>query len=304
MAELEQVHPEFLDQWDFANAAGSQARFEAEIARLTPQQSRSAYIQLLSQIARAEGLQGHLSAAHVRLDEAESLLEGHDLPAARLRCVLERGRLHHSLAHSAAARRTDAARDCYRDVLSESEQLGLDELAVDAAHMLAIVDDQSRLDWNLRAIGIARASTSPPARRRLGSLYNNAGWSYHEQGDFVSALDMFENAYAFQRAHGGPEAVLVARWCVGRCFRSLGRLDLSLTIQQELSAAYADGDIPEPGFVAEELAECLLALGRVEESRPWFAQAHRRLATHAAWLLESDPPRMARLAELGRQERD
>ncbi len=300
MAEQDPIHPDFLNWWNFADPAASQAVFEAELAKLPDAGARSRSAQLLAQIARARGLQGEFSAGHVMLDQAESLLAGNDLPVARLRCLLERGRLFDSLAHSATNRRTEEARACYLEVYDTATKLGFDELAVDAAHMLAIIESDN-LSWNLTAIAIAEASSSPFARSWLGSLYNNTGWSHHGQGDFYTALDMFERAFAFQSEHGTPDQKRVARWCVARCLRSLEQLQRALSIQQELLTEYDTEGLEEPGYAAEELAECLLALGRVQEARPWFAEAHRRLTLHEGWLSEHEPGRMARLAHLGSQ---
>jgi hypothetical protein len=66
--------------------------------------------------------------------------------------------------------------------------------------------------------------------------------------------------------------------------------------QQALwEATQAAGD--SDGFVQEELGECLLALGREEEARSWFAQAYE-LLSQDAWLAASEPARIARLGEL------
>jgi hypothetical protein len=57
----------------------------------------------------------------------------------------------------------------------------------------------------------------------------------------------------------------------------------------------------EDPYVDEELAECMLALGRDVEARPHFAKAAAGLATDS-WLVEHEPARIARLRELaGRQ---
>jgi hypothetical protein len=53
------------------------------------------------------------------------------------------------------------------------------------------------------------------------------------------------------------------------------------------------------GYVEEEIGECLLALGRLEEGRPHFAQAYR-LLSRDPWLTEKEPERISRLLELSR----
>ena len=63
---------------------------------------------------------------------------------------------------------------------------GEDVLAVDAAHMIAIVDDVEA--WTARAVEIAAPSDDPGVRYWLGPLYNNVGWSRFESGDAAGAL--------------------------------------------------------------------------------------------------------------------
>jgi hypothetical protein len=52
------------------------------------------------------------------------------------------------------------------------------------------------------------------------------------------------------------------------------------------------------GYVFEEIGECLLALNREVEARPYFSKAYEILASDA-WLAEQEPDRLARIKELG-----
>lgn len=131
----------------------------------------------------------------------------------------------------------------------------------------------------------------------LGSLYNNLGWTFHDQGNFARALDLFEKAVHFRAAQNQPKQLLIARWCVARCLRSLGRMEEALARQRALHAEHSAAGSRD-GFVLEELGECLLALGRAEEARLFFAQAHAGLAQDQ-WLVEGEPARLARLKALG-----
>jgi hypothetical protein len=54
------------------------------------------------------------------------------------------------------------------------------------------------------------------------------------------------------------------------------------------------------GYIFEEIGECLLALNRAEEARPYFSKAYEILAGDA-WLPEREPDRLARLKELGEE---
>lgn len=125
------------------------------------------------------------------------------------------------------------------------------------------------------------------------------GWSYHELGDYTQALDLFQKALAARAAAGESEPIRIARWCVGRALRSLGRLAEALEIQRALQAELAHGNVTD-GYVDEELGECLLALDRRGEARPYFARAYADRAQDP-WLAESEPDRLERLKQLGEE---
>jgi tetratricopeptide (TPR) repeat protein len=176
---------------------------------------------------------------------------------------------------------------------------GEDGLAVDAAHMLGIVEQpEVARTWNERAMELARSSDDPTARRWVASLANNMGWAAHDAGSYEKALALFELALEERRARGESTPLRIARWSVARCLRSLGRADEALAIQRELLAELDASGVTD-GYVPEEIAECLLALERPDEARPFFARAHAELSTDA-WFVEAEPDRLARLESLGR----
>jgi tetratricopeptide (TPR) repeat protein len=146
-------------------------------------------------------------------------------------------------------------------------------------------------------MALAEASSSPRAKKWLGSLYNNMGWSYHDRGDYAKALETFKKGWDWRAARGQAKETLVAKWCVARTLRSLGRFDEALAMQRELLAEYEEAG-GQDGFVYEELGECLLAKGLRAEARPWFAKAYATLSDDT-WFATNEKERLARLAELG-----
>jgi len=166
--------------------------------------------------------------------------------------------------------------------------------------MMGIVESgEASLRWNEQAIASAEASREPRARAWLGSLYNNIGWTYHDMARYDEALDRFQRALACREAQGVAGRIRIARWCVARCLRSLQRVDEALVVQRALLAdGEADGS-PD-GYVFEEIGECLLALGRRDEARPFYARAHALLSKR----VERDglaAERLQRLRVLGGQ---
>jgi tetratricopeptide (TPR) repeat protein len=160
--------------------------------------------------------------------------------------------------------------------------------------MLAIVEkDDAALYWNLAALALCERSQEERAQRWKGSLLNNIGWTYHAMGRYDEALDIFTRGLVWQSAANRSKETRIAQWTIGRTLRSMGRYAEALAIQEELRRAD-----PSDGYVDEEMAECLLALGRDAEARPNFAAAHAQLSSDP-WLAEKEPERIARLASLG-----
>jgi tetratricopeptide (TPR) repeat protein len=282
---------DFDKRWDYAHPDSTEAEFRALLPAAREAADRDYLAQLLTQIARTQSLQRKFEEAHATLDEVEEML-GDGLEVARVRYLLERGRTFNSSKHP------DKARPLFLEAWDLARSSGADFYAVDAAHMMGIIEsgDES-LEWNRKAIAAAEASESERARNWLGSLYNNVGWTYHDQGKYEEALDLFEKALEWRRSKGQKPEIRIARWCVGRALRSLERVEEALAQQEELEHELeAIGE--EDGYVREELGECLLLLGRDSEARVHFARAHELLSKDP-WLSEAEPARIARLKELG-----
>jgi len=279
---------DFDSLWDYSNPQQTELKFREILIQIP--EDNPAYLELLTQIARAQGLEHKFERAHHTLDQVERRLGSYP-SRAKVRYFLERGRVLNTSGHP------DEARPLFEQALDVAKKISEDFYAVDALHMLAIVaPPASSLDLNLQAIQFAESSEQEKARGWLGSLYNNTGWSYHDLGDYESALDMFQKAEAAQRSKGNPDQIRIAAWAVARSLRSLKRIEEALSQQMALMDEYeAVGE--SDGFVFEEIGECLLALKRIKEAQPYFAKAHEFLSQDA-WLSEKEPGRLARLQEL------
>ncbi|KAA3646494.1 MAG: hypothetical protein DWQ07_09795 [Chloroflexi bacterium] len=284
--------PKIDELWDYNKPEQTEQQFR----ELLPQAQASGDIpyhaELLTQLARTQSLQRKFNEAHAILDDAEALL-GQAGARARVRYLLERGRTFNSLG------KKEQAKPLFVEAWDLGREVGEEGLAVDAAHMVAIAESgDAVLAWNLKAMEYAEASTDPDARRWLGSLFNNIGWTYHDQNEFEKALEMFEQALVARREQDDAENIRVAQWCVARCLRSLKRIEEALAIQQNLLAEYEELGQPS-GYTQEEMGENLLALNREAEARPHFAEAYAILSQDA-WLVENEKERVERLKELGK----
>jgi len=249
------VDDEPLDAlWDFSDPAGSERRFKERLARMR-QVEGGDVAETLTQLARAQGLQHRFEDADRTLDETEGVVRD-DARRARVRILLERGRVANT------AGREGRGVDTFLAAWELARTAGEDALAVDAAHMLGIVEEpELAREWNECAMELARSSPDPAARRWVASLANNMAWARHDVGAFDEALELFELALAERERQDDPTRTRIARWCVARCLRSLGRTEEALTEQQALAIELqALGETDE--YVTEEIAECLRALGR------------------------------------------
>ncbi|MGH3017111.1 MAG: tetratricopeptide repeat protein [Gaiellaceae bacterium] len=171
--------------WDFDDLDGSQQRFRAS---LEEEQTDAGRAEILTQLARVEGLRDHFDEGDALLDEAEALAGS--TPVVRARVDLERGRLRRS------GDDPEAALPLFEAAFETALAIPDEFLAVDAAHMVAIAapDFETRLTWSKRGIDLAGSSSDPEVTYWLGSLFNNIGWDYFDAGDYETALDWFERA--------------------------------------------------------------------------------------------------------------
>ncbi len=284
---LPQNLPDFDLLWDYDQPDQTETKFR-EILLQFPEDD-SAFLELLTQIARAQGLQRKFDQAHQTLDQVERRLR--EVPSrAKVRYLLERGRVFNSSG------KPEEACPFFEQALEMAKGLKEDFYAVDALHMLAITaSPDQRLTLNLQAIELAESSQQEKARNWLGSLYNNTGWAYYDLNDYAAALRVFEKAEGWQRSKGKVRETRIAAWCVARTLRSLRRVEEALAKQMTLQEESAD---ESDGYVFEEIGECLLALNRVDKARPYFAKAYELLSKDA-WLAEQEPERLLRLKDLG-----
>jgi len=221
--------------WDFTDPAASEARFQALVSEGQ------------TQLARTLGLQNRFDEGHAVLDQVEPTTD-----RVRVRVLLERGRLFNSGGDPAKAR------TLFKEAYNMASTCGEEALEVDAAHMIAIVAEREEAKgWNERALAKAASSDDPKARKWRASLLNNLGWTYHDEGDYAKALELFQDARDCREQNGQEREERIARWCIARCLRSLMRYEEALAMQRQILEETSG----ESEHVREEIAalEPLLA---------------------------------------------
>ena len=238
--------------WEYSDPAGSESKFRAALDSATGDER----LEILTQIARTFSLRKRFDEAHRLLDQIEPQLAKAG-PRPRIRTQLERGRTFNS------AQDVAKARDQFLRGWEDASAAGLEGLAVDAAHMVAITysGTADAIPWNERGLALARGSKEPKARALIPAMLNNAAWDLHDLGRCAEALPLFEEALREWTARAKPQQIRVAKWSVARCLRSLGRFQEALEAQRALEKEYAsEGEVDKN--VLEEIAENLAALGR------------------------------------------
>jgi tetratricopeptide (TPR) repeat protein len=248
--------------WDFDDLDGSEQRFQQQFEQGNSDAGRA---EVLTQLARVQGLRSEFDECARLLDEAEALAGSS--PVAKIRIELERGRMFRSSGDLEAA--LPLFQSAFTRACNENEYY----LAGDAAHMcaIAVTDRDAMEDWTQRGLELGRRESE--AAYWAGPLLNNLGWAYYDTGDYERALELFQRALAArERDRENENAIAWARYGVGQTLRMLERAEEAIAMLEQAVAWAERSGTPEPSF-HEELAEDYAAFGRADEAREHAARA-------------------------------
>lgn len=288
-----------LDEiWRGLEPSASESRFRELLQEATkvPSEDPSDQIEILSQIARAEGTQARFEDARATLLRAGQLLEAEHSShrvSAKIRWLLEKGRL------DVLQRIPSQARALFVEAWTLASNSGEDYFAIDAAMMMAVIEPaKAQQEWIVRAIKLAEESPQSKTKYFLGSLHASLGWKFFDVRQYDQALEQFQKSLSHFKLHGTTRELFVAKWSVGKLLRTMGKPDEALVIQQALLAELRIGG-KQNGRLYEELAECLHSLKRSVEAQPYFELAYRELSSDV-WIVDNQPAVLKRLKELGK----
>ena len=273
-----------LELWNFAKPEESESRFRAELARALDDNWR---LELLTQIARTYSLRRRFEDAHRMLDGVESDLNRAG-PKPRVRYLLERGRTFNSAGDR------DAARPLFERAWTTAQEAGEEDLAIDAAHMVAIVEGgEGALKWNRDALTLAEKAKDPAARRWVGSLLNNIGDELRSLRRLDAAIGAFRRSLTYYETENKVAEARVARWQIANTLRMLARNQEALTMQLALEQEFlAAGE--RDGYVYEELGEIYEAAREPVNAERYFRLA-LEVFEHDLPLAEQERSHLARL---------
>jgi len=197
--------------WDFDDLDATEGRLREQLEHENADSGRA---EVLTQLARVQGLREDFGECERLLQEADSLAGSS--PVALVRVELERGRKLRSSGDGAAAI------PLFESAFARAIEAGEYFLAGDAAHMVAIAIPAKMIAWTER--GLELAETEPAAAYWAGPLLNNLGWHYYEEEDYESALATFERALEVRlRDPDNPAAIELAKDAVAEARQALGR---------------------------------------------------------------------------------
>ena len=288
--------PNFDAMWDYQHPDSTEIIF-IEILEGLKNSAESSYdaeyhAELLTQIARTQGLQSKFIQAHATLDSVKSMLND-NMKTAFMRYLLERGRVFNYSGE------WEISKPLFLRAYEFGVENKLDIYTLDAAHMMGIVEPPDKqLDWNLKALKIAEETSDENCKGWLGPLYNNIGWILQGLTEYDQALVYFQKGYEWRTEVGDENGARIAKWTVGRCLRSLKQNEEALKIQKEIQAVIEEKNLPDDGYVFEELAELYLLNGNMELAKKNFTLAYEELSKDR-WIVKNQQDRLRRLKKLG-----
>jgi tetratricopeptide (TPR) repeat protein len=199
--------------WDFYDLDATEQRLGVQLDAELDDPGRA---EVLTQLARVEGLRDDFDACDRLLEQAEALAGSSAV--ATVRIDLERGRKLRSSGDP------EGALPLFEAAFARARDSGEHYLAGDAAHMcaLAVSDDRAAMEeWTQR--GLELGEQEPVAAYWAGPLLNNLGWAYFDAGEHEHALELFERALEVRRLdRDNQDAIAFAEEAVQTARQALG----------------------------------------------------------------------------------
>jgi len=251
--------------WEFNKPEVSEERFRAALATA----SGDDMLILQTQIARTYGLRRNFAEAQQILADIEPKIQNAGIEA-QVRYYLELGRTYASATHSPESQTSEArelARSAYMHAAELAQNAKLDNLAIDALHMMTFVDiaPEKQVEWNHKAMALMQASSQPDARKWEGSLHNNTGYALHLMRRYEDALAEFKLALVAHERGGNPQTIRIAHWMIAWTLRALGQVNAAIEIQLRLEKECDEAGEPDP-YVFEELELLYQAINNTEKA--------------------------------------
>jgi tetratricopeptide (TPR) repeat protein len=286
--------PDIDGFWNSLSLADSESQFRAQLPHDWATEWTPRSVEIMTQIARAQGLQGELIKARDMLEQARQMISTSSQnlgPRTEVRCLLEQGRLL-CLNMSPAK-----AHDLFIQAWTLANENGLPFFAVDAALMLSTIrPPKFQNEWLQKAYTQADSSTDRQVRLWLSQLLFLEGWHAFDFRQFDRALMCFEKALSQPNAADNAWRMMAMRWSHARAMRALGQVEQALVTQQSLLAEMSlKGSVS--GHVYLEIAECQQILEQSDQAKINFELAYKELSV-PGWYADNRDDELNRMKYL------
>lgn len=290
--EADMELPNIDTLWNYSKPAETAEKFQAVLKKIDPEKNKAYYAELQTQLARTHSLRSEFEEAHELLDSVKSLLKKNDFPTVKIRYLLERGRTFNS------ANEKEKATPLFKQAFDLAKKHKEDYHKIDAAHMLGISSiPEKQLGWNLNAMKLAEQTTDERAKKWLGPLYNNIGWTYFDQKDHPTAMQFFGKSLEWREEQKDARGIFIAKWCIARNYRAMEDIDTALEFQHKLLDEMEKDSSKTDAYVYEELGECYLIKEDSSKAATYFAKAHKMLSKDK-WMQANEAKRLERMKKL------
>ena len=254
-----------LELWDHSKPELSEQRFRSALLSASLNEA----LILQTQIARTYGIRRNFLQAQQILADIEPQIQDANIEV-KVRYFLELGRTYASTTHPPESQTTavkEQARSAYMRAFELAQEGKLDYLAIDALHMMVVVDiaPEDQLKWNHMAIELMHSSSQQDAKKWEGSLHNNIGYALHLLGRYEEDLGEFKFALAARERDGNPRTIRIAHWMIAWTLRALGHINEAIEIQLRLENECDKAGEPDP-YVFEELELLYQAINNTEKA--------------------------------------
>jgi tetratricopeptide (TPR) repeat protein len=201
----------------------------------------------------------------------------------RMYQMVERGRVFNAAKQQANALPLFQAAFDLGTAPGAQAEPGVEALAVDAIHMVAIAQGgEAAIATNRRGLALARASADPGAQRWEGPFLNNIGYELKLLKRYTQALTVFQEAIEPYQRRGVAAQTRVVRWHIAHIHRLEGRLGDALGMQEQLERE-ADADNKPDAYIYEELMLLHAAQGHEAKANTYARRARERFKGDAGF---------------------
>jgi tetratricopeptide (TPR) repeat protein len=296
LRDLLSQFPDIDGQWNFEDLPSTEAKVRELLAAEQPDSPKVP--ELLTQLARVQGLLGKLNEAGATLLLAKDLLakdEAAPKSRAQVRFLIEQGRFFGLSMNPAQSV------PYFSRAWELAVQLNETFFSVEAAVMLSISQSPKlQNEWLQKVIEVAEQTKDEQAKLWLSQLYVMDGWHSFDFRKYENALASFERALKAPQSSQNSSNNFSIRWAIGRTLRALNRVPEALEIQRALSAELsAAGKVN--GHVLLEIGECLQLNKSNKEATEFFELAYKELSLNG-WYSDNKAAELSRIQYLSKKK--